>query len=160
MMPQVIERIWVGRIVPAVVIEDAAVVVNLANALMDAESYLIIILRCHFCKKIAGVYSPSIWAGWYSGRYTEYRAATEKAIADNQHFFHAEWAADSMAGRHSEEPEQFLDQVATSEGTAEVGKAYKATGGKARASRDGDWSESYAINLFDWTLHEQETMRI
>jgi len=116
------------------------------------------IRRCDFCKDIVDVYSPSIWAGWYSGRYTEYHAATEKAIADNQHFFHAEWGADSMAGRHAEEPEKFLSQVATGEGTAEVGKAYKATGGKARASRDGDWSESYAINLFDWTLHEQETM--
>ena len=116
------------------------------------------IRRCDFCKDIVDVYSPSIWAGWYSGRYTEYRAATEKAIADNQHFFHAEWGADSMAGRHAEEPEKFLGQVATGEGTAEVGKAYKADGGKSRASRDGDWSESYAINLFDWTLHEQETM--
>ena len=116
------------------------------------------IRRCDFCKDIVDVYSPSIWAGWYSGRYTEYRTATEKAIADNQHFFHAEWGADSMAGRHAEEPEKFLGQVATGEGTAEVGKAYKADGGKSRASRDGDWSESYAINLFDWTLHEQETM--
>jgi len=41
MMPQVIERIWVGRIVPVVVIEDAAVVVDLADALMDAGSFVI-----------------------------------------------------------------------------------------------------------------------
>jgi hypothetical protein len=42
MMPQVIERIWVGRIVPALVIEDAVVVVvDLADALMDAGSYVI-----------------------------------------------------------------------------------------------------------------------
>ena len=38
------------------------------------------------------------------------------------------------------------------------GKAYKPTGGKARASRDGDWSESYIVNLFDWHLKEQEQM--
>ena len=37
-------------------------------------------------------------------------------------------------------------------------EAYKATGGKARASKDGDWSESYMINLFDWCLKEQEQM--
>ena len=116
------------------------------------------IRRCDFCRDIVDVYSPSIWAGWYSGRYTEYRHAVEKAIADNNHFFHAEWGADSMAGRHSEEPEKFLVKVATGEGTAEVGRAYKLNGGKARASSDSDWSESYAINLFDWTLHEQETM--
>jgi beta-galactosidase len=116
------------------------------------------IRRCDFCKDVVDVYSPSIWAGWYGGRYTEYRQATEKAIADTKHFFHAEWGADSHAGRHNEEPEKFLSAVATGEGTAEVGRAYKNSGGKARASMDGDWSESYAINLFDWTLHEQETM--
>lgn len=114
--------------------------------------------RCDFCRDIVDVYSPSIWAGWYSGRYTEYRKAVEKAIAANEHFFHAEWGADSVAGRHSEEPEKFLAEVATGQGTAETGSAYKSSGGKPRASRDGDWSESYAINLFDWTLHEQETM--
>ena len=38
------------------------------------------IRRCDFCKDIVDVYSPSIWAGWYSGRYTEYRASSEKEI--------------------------------------------------------------------------------
>lgn len=114
------------------------------------------IRRCDFCKDIVDVYSPSLWAGWYGGRYTEYRASTEKAIADTAHFFHAEYGGDSHAGRHAEEPEKFMAQIATGQGTAEVGKAYKANGGKARASRDGDWSESYMINLFDWHLKEQE----
>ncbi len=116
------------------------------------------IRRCDFCKDIIDVYSPSIWAGWYSGRYSEYRKSTEKAIQDTPHFFHAEYGGDSHAGRHSEDPEKFTVHVATGEGTAEVGKAYKATGGKARASKDGDWSESYMVNLFDWHLKEQEQM--
>ena len=116
------------------------------------------IRRCDFCKDIVDVYSPSIWAGWYSGRYTEYREATEKAIKDTPHFFHAEYGGDSHAGRHSEDPEKFLAKVATGKGTAEVGKAYKATGGGARPSKDGDWSESYMVNLFDWHLKEQEQM--
>ena len=116
------------------------------------------IRRCDFCKDIVDVYSPSIWAGWYGGRYTEYRASTEKAIKDTPHFFHAEYGGDSHAQRHAEEPEKFLGAVATGQGTAEVGKAYKAAGGKARASKDGDWSESYIINLFDWHLKEQEQM--
>ena len=116
------------------------------------------IRRCDFCKDIVDVYSPSIWAGWYGGRYTEYRASTEKAIKDTPHFFHAEYGGDSHAGRHAEEPEKFMTQVATGHGTAEVGKAYKASGGKARASKDGDWSESYMISLFDWHLKEQEQM--
>jgi len=116
------------------------------------------IRRCDFCKDIVDVYSPSIWAGWYSGRYSEYRKSTEKAIQATPHFFHMEWGGDSHAGRHSEDPERFTRDVATGQGTAEVGKAYKRTGGKARASKDGDWSESYIINLFDWHLKEQEQM--
>ncbi len=116
------------------------------------------IRRCDFCKDIIDVYSPSIWAGWYSGRYSEYRQSTEKAIQDTPHFFHAEYGGDSHAGRHSEDPEKFTIKVATGKGTAEVGKAYKATGGSARGSKDGDWSESYMVNLFDWHLKEQAQM--
>lgn len=116
------------------------------------------IRRCDFCKDIVDVYSPSIWAGWYGGRYTEYRASTEKAIKDTKHFLHAEYGGDSHARRHAEDPERFMTQITTGQGTAEVGKAYKASGGKARASKDGDWSESYMINLFDWHLKEQEQM--
>jgi beta-galactosidase len=116
------------------------------------------IRRCDFCKDIVDVYSPSIWAGWYGGHYTEYSAAVEKGIANTPHFFQAEYGGDSHARRHSEEPEKFLGRVADGEDPAEAGAAYKAKGGKARASRDGDWSESYIINLFDWHLKEQEQM--
>jgi beta-galactosidase len=116
------------------------------------------IRRCDFCKDIVDVYSPSIWAGWYSGRYTEYAASAEKALKDTKHFFHAEWGGDSHARRFSEEPEKIIAKVAVGEGTAEKGKAYKKSGGKVRMSKDGDWSESYMINLFDWHLKEQEKM--
>ena len=116
------------------------------------------IRRCDFCKDVVDVYSPSIWAGWYSGRYREYRAAAEKAIAATPHFFHAEWGGDSHAGRFAEDPERMLTQVAEGQGTAEVGKAYKSSGGKVRMSKDGDWSENYMVNIFDWHLHEQERM--
>jgi hypothetical protein len=121
-------------------------------------SRLTCIRRCEFCKDIPDVYSPSIWAGWYSGRYTEYRAATEKAIKSVPRFFHAEWGGDSHAGRHSEDPEKVLGNVATGQGTAETGLAYKRGGGNVRVSSDGDWSETYICNLFDWYLKEQETM--
>ncbi|MEQ1851536.1 MAG: alginate lyase family protein, partial [Chthoniobacteraceae bacterium] len=116
------------------------------------------IRRCDFCKDIVDIYSPSIWAGWYSGRYTEYRASSEKALKDTKHFFHAEWGGDSHARRFSEEPEKMMEKVATGQGTAEKGKAYKGTGGKVRMSKDGDWSESYMCNLFDWHLKEQDEM--
>ena len=116
------------------------------------------IRRCDFCKDIVDIYSPSIWAGWYSGRYTEYKAAAEKALKDTKHFFHAEWGGDSHAHRFAEDPEKMVTKVETGKGTAEKGKAYKGTGGKVRMSKDGDWSESYMCNLFDWHLKEQEDM--
>jgi len=44
------------------------------------------IRRCDFCKDIPDVYSPSIWAGWYRGIYTEYKESTEKEIQGVNHF--------------------------------------------------------------------------
>lgn len=116
------------------------------------------IRRCDFCKDIVDVYSPSIWAGWYRGRYIEYKQETLKEIARVPHFLHAEWGADSHQGRYAEDPEQFIKKVATGQGTDERTGDFALTGGNARASKDGDWSESYAINLADWHLKEQETM--
>ncbi len=116
------------------------------------------IRRCDFCKDIPDVYSPSIWAGWYRGQYTEYRASVEKELKQVDHFFHAEWGGDSHALRHSEDPDKVLAKVATGQGTDERGLDYLLKGGVARVSRDGDWSESYICNLFDWHLKEQETM--
>ena len=119
------------------------------------------IRRCDFCKDIVDVYSPSIWAGWYSGRYQEYAASAKSANEDKKvkSFFHAEWGGDSHARRFSENPESMVEKIEVGQGTAEKGKAYKSSsGGKVRMSKDGDWSESYMANLFDWHLKEQENM--
>ena len=51
-----------------------------------------------------------------------------------------------------------LNKIATGHGTDERGLDYKQTGGEVRVSRDGDWSESYACNLFDWYLKTQEKL--
>ncbi|HEU5340069.1 glycoside hydrolase family 2 protein [Edaphobacter sp.] len=114
--------------------------------------------RCDFARDITDVYSPSIWAGWYSGQYVEYQKSLETQRERVKHLFHAEWGADSHAGRHSEDPDKVLAEVATGHGTAERGLAYLPTGGSPRVSRDGDWSETYACNLFDWYLKTQETL--
>ena len=116
------------------------------------------IRRCDFCRDIPDVYSPSIWAGWYSGTYPEYQKSLETQRERVKHLFHAEWGADSHAGRHSEDPDKALAQIATGHGTDERGMAYLKSGGEARVSRDGDWSETYACNLFDWHLKVQETL--
>lgn len=116
------------------------------------------IRRCDFCKDIPDVYSPSIWAGWYRGIYTEYKEITEKEIKGVKHFLHAEWGGDSHAMRHSEAPDKVLQEVKTGSGADErLGDASRF-GGAARVSKDGDWSESYICNLIDWHLKEQENM--
>jgi len=122
------------------------------------SSRLTTIRRCDFARDIPDVYSPSIWAGWYSGTYPEYQKSLETQRERVNHLFHAEWGADSHAGRHSENPDKALAQIATGHGTDERGLAYLNTGGEARVSRDGDWSETYACNLFDWHLKVQETL--
>ena len=121
-------------------------------------SRLTTIRRCDFARDIPDVYSPSIWAGWYSGTYPEYQKSLETQRERVNHLFHAEWGADSHAGRHSENPDKILLQIATGQGTDERGLAYLNTGGQARVSRDGDWSETYACNLFDWHLKTQEAL--
>lgn len=100
------------------------------------------IRRCDFCKDIPDVYSPSIWAGWYSGQFKDYKRMTDKEMKRVKHFLHVEWGGDSHAGRHSESPFTPRDAAAT----------------VLRPSKNGDWSETYIVKLFDWHLKEQETM--
>ena len=86
------------------------------------------IRRCDFCADVPDVYSPSIWAGWYRGTYTDYKQFSETEFKKVKHFLHVEWGGDSHAGRHSESPDK------------------------------GEWSETYICDLIDWHLKEQETM--
>jgi beta-galactosidase len=112
--------------------------------------------RCDFCSDIADVYSPSIWAGWYRGQFTEYRAVLEKERMRVKHMLHIEWGGDSHAGRHAEDPYRLLLNVEATGSADERGLDFRDIGGKARASRDGDWSETYICDLVDWHLKEQE----
>lgn len=107
---------------------------NLSHRLDDSR--LTAIRRCEFCKDIVDVYSPSIWAGWYSRAFRDYKEMSENGIAGTTRFLHAEWGGDSHAGRHNEGK---FDHISA-------------------AARNGDWSESYIVRLFDWHLKEQETM--
>ncbi len=114
--------------------------------------------RCDFARDIPDVYSPSIWAGWYRGSYREYKRSLIEQRERVSRFIHIEWGADSHAGRHSENPDAVLSRIPTGEGTDERGLAYLETGGEPRASADGDWSETYACNLFDWHLKTQDEL--
>ena len=114
--------------------------------------------RCDFARDIPDVYSPSIWAGWYRGNYHEYEQSLVTERERVKRLIHIEWGADSQAGRHSEDPEAILRKVAVGTGTDERGMDYLKTGGNLRVSSDGDWSETYACNLFDWHLKTQEKL--
>jgi beta-galactosidase len=121
-------------------------------------SRLTSIRRNEFAQDIPDVYSPSIWAGWYSGRYTEYKDSAAKAVKQVDRMLHIEWGGDSHARRHSEDPDKVIAKISTGQGVEEKDRAFLLTGGQTRASRDGDWSETYICNLFDWHLKEQGTM--
>jgi beta-galactosidase len=113
--------------------------------------------RCDFARDIPDVYSPSIWAGWYGGQYTDYEAALKEQIAKSPRLLHVEWGADSHARRHAEDPYQLIKAVKNGD-TEEKGLDYLLEGGSARVSRDGDWSETYACDLFDWHLKTQQSL--
>lgn len=114
--------------------------------------------RCDFARDIPDVYSPSIWAGWYGGRYTDYQKSLETQSKRVRRFIHIEWGADSHARRHAEDPNRGVSSVSTNSNTAERGLAFLNQGGEARVSRDGDWSETYACDLFDWHLKTQQSL--
>lgn len=100
-------------------------------------SRLTSIRRCDFCKDIVDVYSPSIWSGWYSRYYRDYHSMEKKGHESVPRFFHAEWGGDSHVGRHTDNS-----------------RFYEVEAG----DRNGDWSETYIVRLFDWHLKEQEKM--
>ncbi|MDD3901187.1 MAG: DUF4982 domain-containing protein, partial [Dysgonamonadaceae bacterium] len=130
---------------------------QLAHKLDDTR--LTSIRRCDFCKDIVDVYSPSIWAGWYRGIYTDYKNVTFYEMQQVDHFLHVEWGGDNHARRHAEDPYINLDKIESGKKTADERSGDASLyGGTARASRDGDWSESYICDLIDWHLKEQETM--
>lgn len=116
------------------------------------------IRRCAFCSDIVDVYSPSIWAGWYRGIFTDYKSVSEEEMKKVKHFLHVEWGGDSHARRHSENGFANLKGIESGKGADERDGDASLYGGAARASKDGDWSESYIVRLIDWHLKEQETM--
>jgi beta-galactosidase len=95
---------------------------------------------------IVDVYSPSIWSGWYRGRYQDYETVLQQAIERYPRLLHIEWGGDSHVGRHNDGPHI---QVEITEGYdhSEVPGTAVSDEGFARYSRDGDWSESYIIDL-------------
>ncbi|MBN2281075.1 MAG: DUF4982 domain-containing protein [Candidatus Marinimicrobia bacterium] len=102
---------------------------------------------------ITDVFSPSIWAGWYSGVYKTYEKALLTSRAKYRHFLHAEYGGSSHVGRHSENPISGEGQVKEDE-WAESPNMINVD----RIASVGDWSENYIVDLFDWHLKTTEQL--
>ncbi len=117
------------------------------------------IRRCDFCQDIVDVYSPSIWAGWYSGRFTDYRNMLGYYSKRVKRMMHVEWGGDSHARRYSENPYMNIDTVDFKTPFNPMLKGEKVpVTATINVPNKGDWSESYICDLFDWCLTEQNTM--
>jgi beta-galactosidase len=102
---------------------------------------------------IVDIFSPSIWAGWYSGVYTNYEKAITEARDKYKRLFHAEYGGSSHVGRHVENPISG-EGIINTEGWEEAVNQVKVK----NIARHGDWSESYIVDLFDWHLHISENL--
>jgi beta-galactosidase len=115
--------------------------------------------RCDFAKDVVDVYSPSLWAGWYRHiPYPDYRRLAQREMEQVRHFLHIEWGADGHAGRHSEDQERFLLNVLAERKSEQEDLSHLLAGPRVYGAGESDWSETYACNVFDWHLKEQETM--
>jgi len=102
---------------------------------------------------IVDVFSPSIWAGWYSGVYTNYEKALLDAREKYDRFFHAEYGGSSHVGRHVENPIDG-EGIISPDGWEELVNQYRVK----NIAREGDWSENYIVDLFDWHLNVSEKL--
>lgn len=100
---------------------------------------------------IVDVFSPSIWAGWYSGVYKKYREALKDAREKYPRFMHAEYGGASHIGRHTENPITGEGLVREDMWTEEPNMI-----NVKKVSDAGNWSENYIVDLFDWHLKTTE----
>lgn len=102
---------------------------------------------------IVDVFSPSIWSGWYSGTYKNYENAIARSMERYPRLLHMEYGGSSHVGRHSESPITGDGLVNPNEWEEPINQV-----SVANIAQNGDWSESYIVDLFDWHLHISETM--
>jgi beta-galactosidase len=101
---------------------------------------------------IPDVFSPSIWAGWYSGEYKNYEMEVQNAIKKYNRFVHAEYGGSSHLGRHTETGTNLEGQIQEKNGDEPMIQV-----GKVNYAQNGDWSENYIVDLMDWHLMVSET---
>jgi beta-galactosidase len=102
---------------------------------------------------VVDVFSPSIWSGWYSDVYKNYEKTITKANDTYKRLFHAEYGGDSHLGRHSENPIDGEGLGIPGGGDEMINKIKVKN-----IANEGDWSENYIVDLFDWYLHVTENL--
>ncbi|WP_421876670.1 glycoside hydrolase family 2 protein [Marinoscillum sp.] len=100
---------------------------------------------------IVDVFSPSIWSGWYSGTYKNYEKALNKSLDKYDHFIHMEYGGSSHVGRHTESPITGDGELNPNEWEEPINQV-----AVANIAQNGDWSENYIVDLFDWHLRISE----
>ena len=106
---------------------------------------------------VVDVYSPSIWSGWYRGRYEDYESVLQDAMSRFPRMIHTEWGGDNHIGRHNSGP-HLKRPIANHETHEENPGVALSSEGEARASLDSDWSESYMLDLMEWHLLVQNRL--
>ncbi len=128
--------------------------VSKLNDIAHAEDpYRLTAIRKYYAgSDLVDVFSPSIWSGWYAGVYTNYRATIRKNQKLYKQFLHMEYGGSSHVGRHTETPITGTGSVSEDD-WAEVANQVNVK----NIAKEGDWTESYIVDLFDYHLSVTET---
>jgi len=121
----------------------------------ELDPYRMTAIRKYYAgSDLVDVFSPSIWSGWYAGVFTNYEATLDKNQKLYPRFLHMEYGGSSHVGRHTEEPITSIDGVDDAN-WAEVSNQVDVK----NMAKDGDWTESYIVDLFDHYLSVTETRK-
>ncbi len=104
--------------------------------------------------ELVDAFSPSIWAGWYGGAYSQYEEALATSMKKYPTFLHMEYGGSSHVGRHTENP---ISSTGIAGGQVSVSEAMNQAI-IVSVAKDSDWNENYMVDLFDWHLRASETM--
>lgn len=102
---------------------------------------------------VVDVFSPSIWSGWYAGVYKSYEKALDDSRDKYDRFIHMEYGGASHFGRHKANPITGDGQL-----PSDVWSESESRVDVKSISSEGDWSENYMVDLFDWHLHVSEQL--
>ncbi len=125
---------------------------KLHNLAHELDPFRLTSIRKHYDgADLVDVFSPSIWSGWYAGIYKNYEKTLEENQKKYKHMLHMEYGGTSHVGRHTENPIDgigLVNETKWEEVTTQVNLV--------NIAQNGDNSENYMVDLFDWYLRVTE----